>query len=125
MLTAARRGIYGQDRLRETPARMIAEDFVRLGGDSGNLFRIGEPARSMVSFARLNLLAPWPMRGPFDVIFCRNVMIYFEKSTRQQVIERFWEILAPGGVLFIGHSESLIGIRHRFRYLEPTVYQKA
>jgi chemotaxis protein methyltransferase CheR len=67
----------------------------------------------------------WPMRGPFDVIFCRNVMIYFDKATQNRLIDRFWNLLAPGGLLFIGHSESLAGVRHQFQYVQPTTYRKA
>ena len=78
----------------------------------------------MVTFARLNLMESWPMRGPFDVIFCRNVMIYFDKPTQNRLVERFWDLLIPGGMLFIGHSESLSGVRHRFKYVQPTVYRK-
>ena len=75
-------------------------------------------------FAHLNLMEPWPFSGPLDFIFCRNVMIYFDKPTKQRLIERFFEILAPGGVLFTGHSESLTGIAHRFNYARPTIYVK-
>ncbi|MGW8257955.1 MAG: CheR family methyltransferase, partial [Thermoguttaceae bacterium] len=73
----------------------------------------------------LNLMDPWPMRGPFDVVFCRNVMIYFDKPTRQRLVSRFWNILRPGGVFFIGLSESLTGLDHRFKYRQPAVYQKS
>ena len=78
----------------------------------------------MVDFAQLNLMAPWPMKGAFDVIFCRNVMIYFDKPTQQRLIERFWDMLAPEGLLFLGHSESLTGVGHRYHYMEPAVYRK-
>ena len=78
----------------------------------------------MVRFAHLNLMDPWPFTGPLDFIFCRNVMIYFDKPTQQRLIERFYDILAPGGILFTGHSESLTGIAHRFRYVQPTIYLK-
>ena len=64
------------------------------------------------------------MHGPFDVIFCRNVMIYFDKQTQAELIDRFCQLLSPGGTLFIGHSESLAGIQHRFRYVQPTVYER-
>jgi len=78
-----------------------------------------------VSFARLNLMEDWPMKGPFDVIFCRNVMIYFDKPTQDKLIERFWRLLAHKGWLLMGHSESLTGNRERFRYIQPATYQKA
>jgi len=67
---------------------------------------------------------PWPMKGLFQVIFCRNVMIYFDKPTQQELINRFWEYLEPGGHLFVGHSEGLSSVKHRFRYVRPAVYQK-
>jgi chemotaxis protein methyltransferase CheR len=78
----------------------------------------------MVSFAKLNLMNEWPMRGLFDVIFCRNVMIYFDKPTQEKLVSRFWSYLREGGYLLVGHSESLTFLSHTFRYLKPAVYQK-
>ena len=121
MLEIARRGVYDRERFREAPPRMIAENFTCI---EPKVYQVNEPLRRMVTFARLNLMESWPMRGPLDAIFCRNVMIYFDKSTQARLVERFWDLLAPGGALFIGHSESLSGVRHRFKYLQPTVYRK-
>lgn len=90
--------------------------------------RLVEPApeiRRIVSFAHLNLMDSWPFTGPLDFIFCRNVMIYFDKPTQQRLISRFFDILAPRGLLFTGHSESLTGISHRFDYVRPTIYVKS
>jgi chemotaxis protein methyltransferase CheR len=79
----------------------------------------------MIVFRRINLLdAGWPIRGPLDVIFCRNVMIYFDKPTQASLLKRFFQNLGRGGVLFIGHSESLAGIEHPFRYVQPATYRK-
>ena len=78
----------------------------------------------MITFARLNLIGEWPLKGPFDVIFCRNVMIYFDKPTQAKLAERFHSLLAPKGILFIGHSESLMTVKHKLRYVQPTVYEK-
>ena len=64
------------------------------------------------------------MKGPFDVIFCRNVMIYFDKPTQEQLVNRFWNLLKPGGHLFVGHSESLAGRQHPFHYVQPAIYVK-
>ena len=64
------------------------------------------------------------MRGRFNAIFCRNVMIYFDRVTQQALIDRFWDLLEPGGYLFVGHSEGLSGIKHRFQYTKPAVYKK-
>ena len=80
--------------------------------------------RQIIRFNHLNLMARWPFKGPFDFIFCRNVMIYFDKPTQQKLVGRFWESLAPGGLLFTGHSESLTGIAHKFSYVRPTIYGK-
>jgi len=125
MLDLARRGVYNRERFREAPPRMVAENFTCLRGTEPKTYQVNESLRRMVTFARLNLMESWPMRGPLDAIFCRNVMIYFDKSTQARLVDRFWNILAQGGVLFIGHSESLSGVRHRFQYLQPTVYRKA
>lgn len=80
--------------------------------------------RGLVRIARLNLLRPWPMSGPFDAILCRNVMIYFEAETRQRLVERFARLLRPGGFLIVGHSESLNGLDHTLRYCRPAVYRR-
>ena len=84
----------------------------------------GAAIRKLICFARLNLMHEWPMQGPFDAIICRNVMMYFEKPTQQQLVDRYWTMLRPGGHLFVGHSESLTGIAHWFRYVQPAVYVK-
>ena len=78
----------------------------------------------MIAFARLNLMEPWPMKGPFDVIFCRNVMIYFDRPTQEKLVNRFWDLLASGGYLFVGHSEGLSGVSHQFRHIRPAIYRK-
>ncbi len=78
---------------------------------------------SVVSFKPLNLMAPWPMKGPFDAIFCRNVAIYFDKPTQGEVFGRLGNILAPGGFLYIGHSENLGGGSGGFRLVGKTIYQ--
>lgn len=125
MLAIARQGVYAPERLQQVPTQLIGRSFTPCKEDGACVhYRVMNQLKKMVDIATLNLVGPWPMKGPFDVIFCRNVMIYFDRPTRQEVVERFWEILAPGGVLFIGHSESLTGIRHRFTYLQPAVYRK-
>ena len=71
----------------------------------------------------LNLLQPWPMKGPFDVIFCRNVMIYFDQPTRERLVERFAQMLAPGGYLCIGHSESIHNTGAPVQLVGRTIYR--
>ena len=69
-------------------------------------------------------MGQWPMQGPFDLILCRNVMIYFDKATRENLVNRYWQLLTPAGHLFVGHSESLSGIENLFRYVQPAVYRR-
>ena len=119
MLTAARTATYSADLMVDVPAEWQRRYWTR-GADNSY---VATPAvRALVKFASLNLMEHWPMRGPFDAIFCRNVMIYFDKQTQQRLVERFWTLLRPGGHLFVGHSESLTGTSHRFRYVQPAVY---
>jgi chemotaxis protein methyltransferase CheR len=125
VLGVAAEGVYDQTRFRDTPRHLISRYFTCVRQTGGlKKYKVGDALRKTVKFARLNLMESWPMRGPFDAIFCRNVMIYFDKPTQGRLVNRFWDILAPGGTLFIGHSESLTGIQHRFRYVQPTVYQR-
>jgi chemotaxis protein methyltransferase CheR len=78
----------------------------------------------MVWLARLNLMHKWPMHGPFAAIFCRNVMIYFDKPTQEWLVQRFSTLLRPGGHLFIGHAESLSAVSQNLRYVQPAVYMR-
>jgi chemotaxis protein methyltransferase CheR len=78
----------------------------------------------MVEFQRLNLIEAFPPAKPFQVIFCRNVMIYFDKETQGRLVNRFVSCLEPGGYLLIGHSESLAGLTHPYEYIKPAVYRR-
>jgi len=124
VLERAGRATYPAERIKTVPPQLRSRYFRCVQARPERLYRVEDEARSLVHFARLNLMEAWPMKGPFDAIFCRNVMIYFDKPTQAELVGRFWEILAPGGTLFIGHSESLTGIEHSFRYVQPTIYEK-
>jgi len=119
-LARARAATYGARAVAAIPAtlrrRMVDVT------SSGDRFVVRDELRAIVRFARLNLVRDWPLRGPFDAIFCRNVMIYFDARVRQRLVERFWQMLAPGGHLFVGHSESLGTVTHGLRYVQPAVY---
>ncbi len=123
VLKIAREGSYDPQRVEPVPPQFKTKYLAKARGPHP-FVQVVPKIRSMVRFAHLNLLEPWPFVGPIDFIFCRNVMIYFDKPTQQKLITRLWEILGPGGMLFTGHSESLTGIAHKFRYVQPTIYQK-
>ncbi|HET7565213.1 MAG TPA: protein-glutamate O-methyltransferase [Gemmatimonadaceae bacterium] len=123
MLERARAAVYDEEAVRELPAEVVMRHFIVQSGEP-RTYRVTDAVRALVRIAHLNLMSPWPMRGPFDVIFCRNVMIYFDRATQQRLIDRLWQLLAPGGELFVGHAESLTGLAHRFTYVRPAVYVK-
>jgi chemotaxis protein methyltransferase CheR len=123
VLEAARAGVY--DRRRTDPVPPAYRHYLMPSAQRVHAVEPVREIRDMVRFAHMNLIEPWPFTGPLDFIFCRNVMIYFDKPTQQRLIGRFFDILSPGGILFTGHSESLTGIAHHFRYVQPTIYLKA
>lgn len=122
-LQIARRGVYNREKLEPVP-RDLRSIFFRQVGE--NDFEVAPEFRNEVTFRRLNLINDnYPFRQPFDVIFCRNVMIYFSRAVRLRLLRRLHDWLAPGGVLFIGHSESLVGDHEGFDYLAPAVYVRS
>lgn len=120
VLAQARSATYADGPAADVAPEVRGRHFARTGGG----WEIAPAVRSLVTFASLNLMGAWPMRGPFDAIFCRNVMIYFDRPTQQRLVQRFHELLAPGGHLFVGHSESLNAITHGFTYVQPAVYRR-
>ncbi|PDT88758.1 chemotaxis protein CheR [Bradyrhizobium sp. Y36] len=121
VVSHAAEGIYDTDRLESVPSSYRNRFVTEL--DEGRS-RINDEVRSLISFAPLNLLQKWPMRGPFDVIFCRNVVIYFDKPTQRKLFDRYAEMLRPTGSLFIGHSESLLNVTDRFDLVGRTIYRR-
>jgi chemotaxis protein methyltransferase CheR len=124
MLETARDGIYSKERLAGIPQAYVQKYFKRCADSGEQRYRVRSVLRNLVRLAPLNLMQAWPMKGPFNVIFCRNVMIYFDRPTQQRLVNRFWDLLEPGGYLFVGHSEGLSGIRHDFNYMKPAIYKK-
>lgn len=124
MLEKAQRGVYERAALQELTPVLVQKHFIRTSLQDRSVYQVNEPLRKLVFYKRLNLMEQWPMRGPFDVIFCRNVMIYFDRATQERLINRFYELLRPGGHLFVGHSESLSAVTHHFNYVQPAVYRK-
>jgi chemotaxis protein methyltransferase CheR len=122
VLSLAAEGRYPGERFRGmTPPRL--RRFPPL--DEQHEFRSADSdLRSLITFKRLNLLDPWPMQGPFDAIFCRNVIIYFDKDTQKRLFERMARLQEPGSWLFIGHSENLFNVTTLYRLVGRTVYQR-
>lgn len=124
MLEKAKKGIYNQERIAPVPPIQKSRYLTSHIEGNGKAQKVNNLLRSTVIFRYLNLMKNWPIQGPLDLIFCRNVMIYFDKPTQQRLVNRFWDLLASGGLLFTGHSESLTGIDHKFNYVQPTIYEK-
>jgi chemotaxis protein methyltransferase CheR len=123
-LAAAERGIYEADRFRDFPPDWRSKYLLRGADRAAGFYRIKPAVRRLIEFARLNLMEPFPAAAPFQVIFCRNVMIYFDKETQARLVNRLASFLEPGGYLLIGHSESLTGLSHCYEYIQPAVYRR-
>ncbi len=119
VIAKAATGTYPESELSGlSPER--ARPFERVGG---GMVKVPAAVRELVAFNQLNLIGPWPMKGPFDAIFCRNVAIYFDKPTQGEVFGRFAKMLAPEAFLYIGHSENLGSGGEGFRLVGKTIYQ--
>jgi len=122
-------GIYSLDRVDGLPDKMLknfssAEPSVRSSGRQSAACEVVPHIKNYITFKQLNLLEDWPMKGPFDVIFCRNVVIYFDKTIQRTLFDRYADTLTPNGHLFIGHSETLHGVTQRFESLGKTIYRR-
>ncbi len=126
VLAQARRGVYALERASEIPDGLLRRFMLRGVRSEAGRMRVGSELRALARFERFNLAAAeWPASPPFDVIFCRNVLIYFDAQTRVRVLERLLDRLTNDGYLFLGHAESLAGSARRARCLIPTVYTPA
>ena len=120
ILQAAKSGVYPPEKTRDLPEYYVNKYFSRRRAD----LEVVPEIREMITYGRLNLLGKWPMKGPFHMIMCRNVMIYFNRDTQRELVSRYYDMLEPGGYLFVGHSESVTGKDHGFVNVSPAVYQK-
>ena len=126
VLDTASAGIYPIERVEKLDAARLKKFFRRGTGVHEGYCRVVEPLRKLIEFRQVNLLdARLDINGPFDAIFCRNVMIYFDKPTQQRVLEKFLPLLKAGGLLYAGHSESFLHAAHLFRSRGHTVYEPA
>ena len=119
MIARARAGLYPRPQAGLVPERY--RPLIEAAGPDH--FRPLPTVRALVTFKMLNLITGWPMRGPFDAIFCRNVSIYFDRPTQRHLVDRMADLLTPGGHLYLGHSETLLGLSERFQPAGRTVYR--
>jgi chemotaxis protein methyltransferase CheR len=123
VVATAAEGVYPAERFKGVSAERVRNWFPQLAGRPG-FCAAAAGLKSLITFKQLNLLEAWPMRGPFDVIFCRNVVIYFDKATQRKLFDRMAEMQEPGGWLFIGHSETLHNVTQRYKLVGRTVYRR-
>jgi chemotaxis protein methyltransferase CheR len=121
VIAHASAGVYDAERVESIPAN-FRKRYVNIQPDGCGAMKAA--LRSLITFKPLNLLDDWPMRGPFDMIFCRNVVIYFDKPTQRTLFNRYADILKPDGWLTVGHSESLQKLTDRFNLVSRTVYRR-
>jgi len=120
VLTIAMKGAYSEESLKDMPEAWIKKYFTK----AGDIYTVTKPIRDNVIFKEFNLMDPIKFKMKFDCIFCRNVMIYFDQQTKDALIQRFYDVLNPGGFLLIGHSETLNKATSPFKYLMPATYRK-
>lgn len=124
VLATAQAGVYSMDRIEKLPADIIKRFFMKGSGHQAGHAKVRQELRDMINFRQLNLMDHiWPTRGPFDAIFCRNVMIYFDKTTQYNILEKFRPLMRPDGLLFAGHSESFQHAVNLFKLRGKTVYE--
>jgi len=123
-LSVGQNGIYDSTRIEEMSTFLKTEYFHQGIGDNSNNVKVIDEIKEFITFKQLNLLDVWPMNGQFDVIFCRNVIIYFDKKTQTELFSRYYEMLAPGGLFFLGHSENLGIYQQHFENVGRTIFRK-
>lgn len=124
VVAKAQRGVYTQERVNGISAERQKRWFMRGKGSSEGLVKVRPELQEMITFRQLNLMTEWPVKGPLDLIICRNVVIYFDKPTQGVLFDRYAELLPVNGHLIIGHSESLHKVTDRFKLIEKTIYRK-
>lgn len=124
VLATGAAGIYAAERFQGMDPKRLARFFEKGGGAHAGKLRAREELRNLITFRQLNLMHEWPLRGPFDAIFCRNVVIYFDKATQRTLFERMATLQRPGDLLFLGHSESLYRVSDRYELIGRTIYRR-
>lgn len=121
VLSIAKSGIYTSHKISDIPPQYLRKYFTQL---PDNIYQVNANVKNLITFGRLNLKNHWPLKGNFQMIMCRNVMIYFNRKTQELIVDKFRELLELGGYLFLGHSESINAARLGFKNIAPAVYQK-
>jgi chemotaxis protein methyltransferase CheR len=124
VLEKAQMGTYDRERVAPLSQEQLRKYMVPNVIEGRKVYQVSAALKNIIKFRYLNLMEKWPFDTAFDFIFCRNVMIYFDKQTQGKLVNRYWDYLNKGGILFVGHSESLAGIQHKYKYVLPAVYQK-
>ena len=125
VLARAASGVYEGERVRDLPTGLVERHFLKGKGERAGMIKVKPHLSQMVRFRRINLMDDtFPIKSPLDLIFCRNVMIYFDHPTQTQLVTKFHRYLKPGGYLFIGHSENLQRLDQPFESVAPTIYRK-
>jgi len=124
VLSHGKGGIYDINKITDIPPDYKNKYFTKGVGKNANKVKVNENVQKLITFKQLNLLHEWPMKGPFDVIFCRNVIIYFDKETQKELFARYYGLLKPGGLLILGHSESLGQFAPHFDNVGRTIFRK-
>jgi len=124
MVNKAANGIYSEERVTGLDIKHL-KNYVKKGaGNKKGFVKMDNRLQRLITFKQLNLMHEWPFTGPFDIIFCRNVVIYFNKETQKELFSRYAELQAVNAPLFIGHSESLFKVSDRFKSIGKTIYRK-
>lgn len=124
VVNTGKKGIYPIERVKDV-ATAYKKRWMRRGkGDKADLVKMDPELQEIITFKQLNLLEGWPIKGPIDIVFCRNVVIYFDKDTQRILFDRFADVMSPRGHLFIGHSENMFNVCDRFESLGQTIYQR-
>ncbi len=124
VLKIALKGVYPDEKVSGVTPETLRKYFQKGHHSAEGSFRVKDEVKKLITFRRLNLNDAFPVKGPFDLIFCRNVMIYFDKNIQQALVSRFYNILKTDGYLLIGHAESLGLTNNNFHYVQPTIYKK-
>ena len=124
MVATAARGVYTLERVQGLSSQRLRRWFRKGSGENAGMVKVSKELQELITFKQLNLMHDWPLRGPIDIIFCRNVVIYFDKDTQRRLFERYANLMPDNGHLFIGHSESLFKVSERFDSLGNTIYRK-